>query len=183
MSCDISSGRQVACKDASGGLDWVAFINGSELDYANITWDGTNTDVIESVAGSPNAFKWELRGTSDFTQNIVTNKDNGTTHFEQVLNLTFTKQDITTHKQIKLLAYGNPKVIVKDNNSNFFLCGAEFGADVTGGTIVTGAALGDMSGYTLTLTALERIPAPFFEATTEAALITAGVNIVDTVVS
>lgn len=183
MSCDITMGRQVSCKDAVGGLDWVAFINGSELPYANITFDGTNTDVIQSVTGSPNAFKWEVRGSSDFTQNITTNKENGTTLFEQVLTLTFTKQDLETHKQIKLLAYGNPKVIVKDNNSNFFLCGCEFGADVTGGTIVTGNAMGDMSGYTLTLTAMERIPAPFFEATSEAGLGTAGITVIDTVVS
>jgi len=183
MPCDISAGRVVSCKDATGGLDWVAFINGSDLDYANITFDATNTDVIESVTGAPNAFKWDLRGASDFTQNIVTNKDNGTTHFEQVLNLTFTKQDVATHKQIKLLAWGNPKVIVKDNNGNFFLAGAEFGMDVTGGTIASGNAFGDLSGYTLTLSGMERVPANFFEATTEAGLGTAGITIVETVVS
>jgi hypothetical protein len=183
MACDISMGRQVACKDASGGLDAVYFINGSELSFADLTFDNTNTDVIESVTGTPNAFKWEVRSASDFTQNIVTNRDNGTTHFEQVLNLTFTKLDVDSHKQIKLLSWGNPKVIVKDNNGNFFLMGAEFGADVTGGTVVTGNALGDLSGYTLTLTAMERTPAYFFEATTEAGLGTAGITVIETVVS
>ena len=29
--------------------------------------------------------------------------------------------------------------------------GTEFGADVNGGTVVSGAAMGDLSGYTLTL--------------------------------
>ena len=33
--------------------------------------------------------------------------------------------------------------------------------EVTGGTIVTGTAMGDMSGYTLTLTGMERTPANF----------------------
>ena len=33
--------------------------------------------------------------------------------------------------------------------------------DVSAGTIVTGTALGDMSGYTLTLTGMERTPANF----------------------
>jgi hypothetical protein len=33
--------------------------------------------------------------------------------------------------------------------------------DVTGGTIVTGAAMGDLSGYTLELTGMERVPANF----------------------
>jgi len=39
--------------------------------------------------------------------------------------------------------------------------GVEHGADVSGGTIVTGAAMGDLSGYTLTLTAMEKAPANF----------------------
>jgi hypothetical protein len=37
--------------------------------------------------------------------------------------------------------------------------------------------MGDMSGYTITLTAQERIPANFFEATDEAGLVTAGLVI------
>jgi hypothetical protein len=89
-----------------------------------------------------------------------------------------TKQDIATHKQVKLLAYGNPTVIVVDNNSNYFMCGLKHGMDVTGGTITTGAAMGDLSGYTLTLVGMEPVPANFMEATTDALLTTAGVTIV-----
>lgn len=183
MACDVSMGRGIACKDAVGGIDWVAFINGTELSYDDLTFDGTNTDVIESVAGSPNAFKWEVRSASDLTQNIQTNKDNGTTLIEQVLTLQFTKQDVDTHKQLKLIAWGNPKVVIKDNNGKFFLAGAEFGMDVTGGTAVTGSAMGDLNGYTLVLTGMERTFANFFEATTEAELESAGIVIIDTVVS
>ena len=43
------------------------------------------------------------------------------------------------------------------------LMGLEHGADVSGGTIVTGAAMGDLSGYTLTLSAMERKPANFMD--------------------
>ena len=49
--------------------------------------------------------------------------------------------------------------MVEDYNGNFFLVGREHGADVTGGTIVTGAAMGDLSGYTLTFSGMERLPA------------------------
>jgi hypothetical protein len=37
------------------------------------------------------------------------------------------------------------------------------GSDVSGGTIVTGAAMGDLSGYTLTFTGMEKVPANFIE--------------------
>ena len=59
------------------------------------------------------------------------------------------------------MAYGRPQVVVLDYNDNAFLMGAKHGAEVTGGTIVTGAAMGDLSGYTLTLTAQEVKPANF----------------------
>jgi hypothetical protein len=39
--------------------------------------------------------------------------------------------------------------------------------------------MGDASGYNITLTAQERVPANFFEATTQAALADAGVNVVE----
>jgi hypothetical protein len=69
--------------------------------------------------------------------------------------------DIVTHKQIKLLAYGRPQVIVEDNNGNLFYCGLEHGMEVTGGTIVSGTVMGDLSGYTLELKGMERVAANF----------------------
>ena len=59
-----------------------------------------------------------------------------------------------------------------------FFCGLDWGCDVTSGTISTGAAIGDMSGYTLTLVAEEKIPANFMEATDDAGLATAGLTVV-----
>ena len=48
---------------------------------------------------------------------------------------------------------------------NSFLCGAENGAECTGGTVVTGAAAGDLSGFTLTFEGMEET-APYFLAST-----------------
>ena len=71
-----------------------------------------------------------------------------------------TKED---HKTVKLLAYGSPSVLIEDNNGNVFLAGLEHGLDVSGGTIVSGAAMGDMSGYTLTFSGMEKAPANFID--------------------
>jgi len=74
--------------------------------------------------------------------------------------------DKASHKELKLLAYGRPRVIVEDYNGNFFVMGLKHGAEVTGGTVVTGAAMGDMSGYTLVLSAQEEMPANFLDGAT-----------------
>jgi len=62
---------------------------------------------------------------------------------------------------LKLIAHARPHVIVEDYNGNFFILGLEHGAEVTGGSITTGAAMGDLSGYSLTIVAQETAP-PYF---------------------
>ena len=159
MACDLTAGRVEPCKDSVGGLKNLYFVNYGDL--GAITYDVTNTDVIDLVAGTPNAYKYEIKGASSFTQNIQSSRDTGTTAFEQVIEVTLKKLTVADHKELKILAYGRPHVIVEDYNGNFFLAGLEHGAEVTGGTIVTGTAMSDLSGYTLTLTAMERVPANF----------------------
>lgn len=144
------------------------FIDFGEL--GAITYDSSNTDVIEDFNDDPPAFLYNLKGNSSFEQTVTSSRDNGTTFFEQVLNLTFTKLDVLTSKQLKLIAFGRPHVIVEDYNGNLFVMGLLNGADVTGGTIVTGAAMGDLSGYTLILTGQEQTPANFIEAKATVAL-------------
>jgi hypothetical protein len=156
MACDLSLGRIEPCKDSVGGLNAIYFVNFGDL--GAITW---NSDIIEAVAGTPSAYKYDIKGTSTFTQNIQSDRATGTTAFEQVLEVTLKKLTAVDHKELKLLAYGRPHVIIEDYNGNYFFAGLEHGCDVTGGTIVTGGAMNELSGYTLTLTGMERVPANF----------------------
>ena len=89
--------------------------------------------------------------------------ENGTTAFEQVLEVTLPKLTKEDHKELKLISFGHPHVIVEDQNGNFFVSGLLNGMSVTGGTIVTGLNMGDLSGYTLTLTGMEKVPANFLD--------------------
>ena len=173
MACDLSLGRLEPCKDSVGGLKNLYFVNFGDL--GAITYDGANTDVIDAIAGTPDAYKYEIKGASSFTQNIQSSRDTGTTAFEQVIEVTLKKLTIADHKELKILAFGRPHVIIEDNNGNYFLAGLEHGADVTGGTIVTGTAMSDLSGYTLTLTGMEKAPANFIGVT----LATAGFTVVE----
>jgi hypothetical protein len=172
MSCDIANGRLEACKDAISGLLNIYFINYGDLEIGDVNYDATNTDVIETwvPASQLNLYKYELKGANGFEQTIQTSRDNGTTFFEQVLTIQLKKQDIATHKNVKLLAYGRPRIVVETRDHQYFLAGLEQGCDVTAGTVSSGTAMGDFNGYNLTFTAMERIPANFLECTTEAGL-------------
>ena len=119
---------------------------------------------MTAFGGTPDWFEFKLKGNSSFEQAVTSSRENGTTFYEQTLNLTFKKMSKQTHNELKLLAYARPHVIVEDNNGNKFLMGLEYGAEVSGGSIATGAAMGDLSGYTLTFTGQEKIPANFVDA-------------------
>lgn len=182
MACDITAGRNEVCKDSVGGLKNIYFINYGEAPYSDIVFDTTDTDVIETINAAPgtvDAFKYELQSDENtFEETITSSRENGTTFFEGVLNVSLKKLDLATHKQVKLLAFNRPHIVLEDRNGNFLYMGAEHGCDLTGGTIATGGAMGDKSGYMLTFTSRETIPTPFMEATDEAGLNTAGLNVV-----
>tara|TARA_R110000851_G_scaffold150934_1_gene291998 strand:- start:3263 stop:3811 length:549 start_codon:yes stop_codon:yes gene_type:complete len=163
MACDLSLGRKEPCKDVVGGIKAVYFTDFGDLGTVTET-----DDQITDLSGTFTAFKYEVKGNSSFEQNITSSRENGTTFFEQTLNLTLHKLSKEDNKELKLLAYGRPHVAVEDYNGNVFVMGLQHGADVSGGTIVTGAAMGDLSGYTLALTGMELKPANFVASPTSA---------------
>lgn len=163
MACDLTKGRKEPCKDVVGGLRAIYFV-----DYGDLGTVTQTDDEITDLSGTFTAYKYELKGNSSFEQTVTSSRENGKTFFEQTLNLTLKKLSKEDHKEIKLLAYGRPHVAVEDYNGNVFLMGLEHGADVSGGTIVTGAAMGDLSGYTLTLSGMETKPANFVASPTAA---------------
>ena len=151
MACEnLSLGRLKPCKDTVGGIKNIYFVDYG--DFTGIVYNATDTDVIDDLAASFSAYKYEVHFSSSFTQNIQSSMENGTTAFEQVLEVTLPKLTKEDHKELKLISFGHPHVIVEDQNGNFFVAGLLNGMSVTGGTIVTGVAMRDLSGYTLTLT-------------------------------
>jgi len=174
MSCDITHGRLEQCKDVIGGLQAIYVLNYGLFDAVqDVTYVGTTDEIslITLPALTP-VYKFELKGTNSFETTITSSRENGTTFFEQVLAVTLKKQDVQTHKEVKLLTYGRPNIIVRTNANQFFIAGLARGMDVTAGTIGNGTALGDMNGYSLTFTGQEAIPANFLDCIDEPTLST-----------
>jgi len=156
MACSVSNGRVLPCKSSVGGLKSVYFAPYSAVTAALSPSSGSIT-----LNDAEDFYKYEIKGNSSLETAINSSRENGTTFYETTLNLTLTFLDVATQEQIKLLAHGRPQVVVEDYNGNFFLVGKDNGCEVTGGSIATGAAMGDLSGFTLSLVAQETAP-PFF---------------------
>ena len=172
MACTLTKGLTVGCKDSIGGLKAIFFastyspevrsaatFNGTDvlqMDTAGFTgWSAYGTPTSSTVT----VFKYALRpNLSSMTVNINSDPATGTTWFEQTLSLTLQKLSVAQSNEIKLISYNRVQVFVQDVNDNVFLLGMDNGMDVSGGTAITGAAKGDMSGYTLDLRAEEKDP-------------------------
>lgn len=170
MSCDLANGRLEVCKDSLGGIDAVYFINYGDFNPETDVAYVAGTDTIDTVGNVSSLYKYELKGTNSFEQVVNSSRENGTTFVEQTLTMTLKKQDATTHKSVKLLAYGRPHIVVRNRNNQFFLMGLEHGSELTTANVSNGTAMGDLNGYTLTFQATETLLANLLDCTNEAGL-------------
>jgi hypothetical protein len=157
MACALTTGRKLPCKTGFGGVKKVYFADYGTL--GTVTFDADNT--ISAFSGSPVWFEFDIKGNSSLESAINSSRENGTTFYAQTLNLTLTYLDNATKEEVQLLAVSRPHLVVEDYYGNQFLCGYENGVECTGGTIATGAAAGDLSGFTLTFEGQEE-NAPYF---------------------
>ena len=162
-TCNLSAGRNEVCKDSIGGLQAVYFLN-----FTSASFDKTADLEISGFPTDSTVYKYDLKGTSAYTETVNSSRENGTTFFSQetVLNLKRLTNEMTT--QLKLMAYGRPQIVIHTKNGEALLAGEINGCDVTAGTIQTGAGLGDLFGYSVTLTGEEKLPAAFLSGSTEA---------------
>ena len=162
MPCNLSAGRNEPCKESVGGLTGVYFLN---FTTASFTTNAITGEITAFPSGST-VYYYDLKGNSSYTETVNSSRDNGTTFFSQelVLNLKKLTNEMTT--QLKLMAYGRPQIVVNTMSGDSLLVGKTQGADVTAGTIQTGAALGDLYGYSVTFTGLEQLPAAFISGST-----------------
>jgi hypothetical protein len=161
MACNLSAGRNEVCKESIGGIQGVYFVN-----YTTGSFTKNVGGEVTAVPSGSVLYYYQLKGSSAYTETVTTSRDNGTTFFSQelILNLKKLTNEMTT--QLKLMAYGRPQIIVWTNNGDALLVGEHLGADVTAGTISTGAALGDLYGYSVTFTGMEQLPAAFLSGST-----------------
>ena len=162
MSCDITSGFTLGCRDNTGGIKNLYILSGSITSVTD-----ASEGLIGSISGSGEFFQYELfRQTSDFSEAINATPENGTVFYEQTVNAVFFKLQSSTRNQIRVLAK-NPdlKIIVETNNGSedgvgkYWLLGEQNGVQLLSGTGATGTAFGDLNGYSLTFTGQEPEPA------------------------
>jgi hypothetical protein len=161
MSCSILAiGRDLPCIKGVGGIKSIIL-----CDYGTLGTLTVSGAEVTDISTTPAGYKYLVKpGSSGMEETITASAENGTVFYVQNVNIQLQKLDKLTQAELQDVATGNPHVIVEDFNGNYFLAGAVNGCDVTAGTIVTGTALGDFTGFTMTFTGNEKLPA-FFMST------------------
>jgi hypothetical protein len=99
------------------------------------------------------------QGKNSSTETINSNAEVGTLFYTQALTLEFAKLTQNTRNKLATIAKRRNVVIIETHDGTFFLLGQTYGLDCTGGSILSGAGMGEFQGYQLTLTGMEKNPA------------------------
>lgn len=147
MSCYISSGYTLDCRNAStGGVKtlWLLGSSGSTL----TGWTEDAQERVVSASGSGTFYKFELtkQGTS-FTEAIAVNATAQSVVFEPTLVVNLPKLDWELRKLFQELVAQNSVIgVILDNNGRYFTFAWKNGALATSGAIQTGLAYADLNG-------------------------------------
>lgn len=164
MACPITAGKLLGCKNQRGGIKNIYFANYDLYGFV------IANSVLTSLGTLDEVFVYEVKATTNaLTETGTANEDNGTFLVSQSLAVTLPKLAADLQAQILLICFGRPFAFVEDYNGNIHLIGATNGTNSTC-TKVTGGAGGDLSGYTLTVTAEEGLLSPMLDSTTKTAL-------------
>lgn len=157
MACILTQGFTLDCKESVGGIKNIYLM--ALADKGTITQ--TTGDITTWVqASGKQFFKYELREeSSSFTENVNLSNVNGTLFYEQVTTAQLDPLTSERKEELHLAAKNDLLIIVEDSNGRYWLQGETTGAYITGGTMQTGQAKGDLSGFTMTWTAKEKVPA------------------------
>ena len=112
MACSLTTGRKVPCKSAVGGIKTIYF-----TDYGTL---GTPTIVAGEITdfpqGTPDWFKFDVKGASSLETAINSSRENGTTFYESTLTMALTFQDKATQEELKLIVHWfNPRLAQSAN--------------------------------------------------------------------
>jgi len=155
MACALTQGRAIDCRNSTGGIEEVLIAN-----FGDITIDAVAAGVITTMtqAGATSFYRYSLeKENGSLVETHTGSLENGTNVYDSVLDFNTKNLTASESEELTLLDQARLFVIVKDMNGTYWTVGAYHAADKLSGTSVTGAAFGDLNGYTYSISAKESV--------------------------
>jgi hypothetical protein len=165
MSCALTQGYNLDCREGIGGLKEVYIIEKENV--ASVTEASGVVSAITKATGK-RFWKYSLvRETSNATETITGNEQNGTIFYDQTVQIVLNKRQASVRNEVLLLARNFLMIVGVENQvaagtteNRAFLYGRDQGLQLLTGTSETGVAWGDRNGYTLPFNGKEQQLAP-----------------------
>lgn len=152
MACALTQGYNLDCREGIGGIKEVYII-----ELANISSMTESSGVITAITKVTGKRFWKyslVRETSNTTETLTGNEQNGTFFIAQQVQIILNKRQASVRNEILLLAKNNLVIIAVDNavpgvTAKAWMFGKTQGLILASGTAESGTAWGDRNGYTL----------------------------------
>jgi hypothetical protein len=162
--CELTTGFELDCKTGIGGVKKIYLTDWNNLNgTGDVTFNADEVVTALTTTGE-DLYAYDLPPqTASFEETITANNDNGTVFYTQTLNIMLHK--LSSDKRLELQNAGMMRlaVFVLDAMDNWLFFGLERSANITTSTGATGAKLGDMNGYTISIVAESNKRAYFCE--------------------
>ena len=161
MSCAITSGYTIACRESVGGVETIWLIENSALYDASgnsrVTTDGSGTVTAITKNTGKRFYKFEVpRGTANTGNGITSSIENGTFFFTHRVQFPINDRSASTRNIVTTLAKNRLTFITKEGDGSYRMYGKEFGLQLETTEAGSGTALADRNGYLMTFSSQER---------------------------
>ncbi len=153
-ACALTQGYTLDCNEGMGGAGplWL-------IEYANVSGTTFANGIVTAIGKANNKRFWKYeqkRNTCQAKEELQKNIENGTTFWNQTIDLALIKLQASVRNEITLLVQNRLIAVVKDKNGKYWMYGRNDGLELATGKGDTGKAAADRNGYDLQLTAEEK---------------------------
>lgn len=163
----ILQGYSKGCRDAQGGVKkfWIT-------EHANIESYTEASGVLTAITLTAGKKFWlyeqELQ-TANFTEQLASNRQTGTTFVDQTFNAVLHKRSASVSYALRALAHQDVCIIFQDQTGTNFVAGIKNGLSLDPSDAPTGTNMADLNGYNLVFKGME----PYLSFTVSDAIIDA----------
>lgn len=150
MACNQTlTGIVKDCLPSKGGIVEVLLANFADIKGVTVT-DGQVTAISMETGSSFKKYSF-ARNTGSLSSNYQINAENGSRYVQSDLVMVFNRMDTAKRIEVTALAANDLVALVKDANGQFYYLGYDAPVNASAGDGLTGTALADRNGYSVTL--------------------------------
>jgi hypothetical protein len=144
--CGTLGNISLGCRTGVGGVDAFYITQ-----FDNITGYTVGTSsVVTGMTNSGSWYKVESDKNSGSFEYKVTGSDTNV-FYDVTVNMNFSKLETTKRNIVRTITVSNVIIVAKMNDGGYWLLGKDRGLYQMDGGSKSGAAMGDMTGYTVIL--------------------------------